>query len=340
MDTRFILCESVRGGHPQLLQQGDSSRTEVMREKASLAPAPYPVNESSNGDEPLERKSRRLELGKGVATEADGSGASWTALVVSALAPLCDDPESETLGTMSDAELSQRIASMALQTLVMEVERERRERRRTGLYKKMSSKYHQYHAKHQAMSDIYHQVPEFQGFREGLKRQEDQLERRVEELKERDEELVRAIARNSELEALLKAKEDELELSQGVMAENADLQLKVASLTAELDTKAVEVDGLKGELNASADKLAAAISKTVSLEDALCLSRSELTGERENSGYQIARFEGRVRELEAELAALQGQMASLRSKEVSRRSQPSTSRPSAGQSSPHCVYEL
>lgn len=49
------------------------------------------------------------------------------------------------------------------------------------------------------------------------------MESGVAELEERDEELVRAIARNSELEALLKAMEDELELSQGVTAENADL---------------------------------------------------------------------------------------------------------------------
>ncbi|XP_070017948.1 uncharacterized protein [Nicotiana sylvestris] len=393
-----------------------------MREKALLAPSPHPVDESSNGDEPLERKRRRLDLGKGVAIEANGSGASGMApvsvfmvdailsgrspqmervgpgagsvrsaeggvssnvggphvkedgsgsdvvsedvdeclgrhtsvevktdgsdchmvipgsynlllnseQVSSALAPLCAAPKSETLGTMSDTELSRRVAGMALQTLVMEVERERRERRRTGLYKKMSSKYHQYHAKHRAMSNIYHQDPKFQVFREGLKQQEDQLERRVEELEERDEELVRAIACNSELEALLKVKEDELELSQGVMAENTDLQLKEASLTVELDAKAVEVDGLKGELNASADKLTTTISKTVSLEDALSLSRSELTGEKENFGRRIVGFDGRVRELEAELALLQGQMALLRSYEVNHRSQPSTSRPSTG----------
>lgn len=47
------------------------------------------------------------------------------------------------------------------------------------------------------MSNIYHQDPEFQVFREGLKQWEDQLERKIEELREGDEELVKAIARNN-----------------------------------------------------------------------------------------------------------------------------------------------
>lgn len=54
----------------------------------------------------------------------------------------------------------------------MEVEGDRRERKRTGLYKKMSMKYQQYYDKHRAMSDVYHQDPEFQVFREGLKQRE------------------------------------------------------------------------------------------------------------------------------------------------------------------------
>ncbi|XP_070029629.1 spindle pole body component 110-like [Nicotiana sylvestris] len=230
--------------------------------------------------------------------------------VASALAPLCAAPESEILGVMRDVDLSQK-------TLVLEVERERRERKRTGLYEKMSSKYQQYRAKHQAISDMYHQDPEFQVFHEGLKQREDQLERKIEELRERDEELVKDVARNSEIEASLKAKEDELELSRGVTAENADLQLKVADLTAELSAKVAEIEGLKGKLNVSANKLAAAISESVSLENTLRISKSELTREREASGRQVAWLEQRVNELEAELVALKGQMASLRAEEAS-----------------------
>ncbi|XP_070010817.1 peroxisomal and mitochondrial division factor 2-like [Nicotiana sylvestris] len=184
----------------------------------------------------------------------------------------------------------------------------------------MSSKYQQYRAKHRSMSDIYHQDPDFQVFREGLKQREGQLERKIEELRERDEEFVKVVTRNNELETSLKVKEDELELTTGVMAENADLQAKVAALTAELSTKATKIEGLKGELNVSAHKLATAISESVSLEDALYISRSELIGESEASGRRAVGLEGRVKELEAELTALNRQMASLRAEDASRRS--------------------
>lgn len=156
-------------------------------------------------------------------------------------------------------------------------------------------KYQQHHAKHQAMSDLYRQDPEFQVFREGLKQRESQLENRVAELEERDEELVRAVARNNELESPLKTKEDELELSRGVIAENADLQLKMAGLSTELSAKIAKIDGLRGELNASADKLSTAISETVSLEDALGLSRSELTREKAASNSRVVELERRIR---------------------------------------------
>ncbi|XP_070011152.1 uncharacterized protein [Nicotiana sylvestris] len=190
------------------------------------------------------------------------------------------------------------------------------------------------------MTDIYYQDPEFQMFREGLKQREAQLERRVAEMEDRDEELVRAITRNNELEALLKAREDELELSQGVimMAENADLQLKVADLNVEMNAKIEEIGGLKGELNAIVDKLAAAISETVSLEDALYMSRSELTREREASGSQVAELKRRIGELGAELSLLQRQVAPPRAGEIYRRPRPSTSRPLAGQGSTRCLF--
>ncbi|XP_070020682.1 uncharacterized protein [Nicotiana sylvestris] len=230
--------------------------------------------------------------------------------VALALASLCAAPESEILGAMSDVELSQKVASMALHNLGLEVARYCRERKRTGLYEKMSSKYQHYHAKHRAMSDIYHQDPEFQVFREGLKQREDQLERKIEELRERDEEFVKFVAQFIELEASLKADEYELELSKGVTAENADLQVKVDDLTAELSAKVAKIEGLKGELIVSTDEPAKAISESVSLEDALRISRSELTREREAYGRHVAGLEGRVKE--AELAALKGQMASPR----------------------------
>ncbi|XP_070015728.1 uncharacterized protein [Nicotiana sylvestris] len=289
---QFTLTESVRGVCPQLVQIEGPSRDMFMREEASSVPTPHLLDESSNRDESLPRKRRRMELGKDVVMDADRN-------------PLCVAPKSEMLRAMGDMELSQNVADMDLWTLIMETECERRERKRTAIYGKTSSKYQQYRAKHRAKADIYNQDPDFQLFREGLKLREDQLERKVEELRERDEELMKAIARNSELEASLKVKEDELELS-------------------------VKIEGLKGELSVGADKLATAISGTAALENTLRVCRLELTEEKEASKLKVAGLEGRVKELEAELSVLNGQVSSLRTEDASRRSQPSMSREAYG----------
>ncbi|XP_070022078.1 uncharacterized protein [Nicotiana sylvestris] len=231
--------------------------------------------------------------------------------VASIFAPLCAAPDSEALKTMSDSELSRSVSYMALRTLILEIERERRERMRMTIYGKMSSKYQEYRTKHRAMADIYNQDHDFQLFREGLKQREDQLARKVEELKERDEDLMKAVSHSSELEEALRAREDELELSRGVVAENADLQAKVDSLTAELDLKTAEVDELKGELSMNADRLAraekervTAIFEAVVSEDALRVCRLERTKDMETYALKTTKLEGRIQGLEAELSAL------------------------------------
>ncbi|XP_019259241.1 PREDICTED: uncharacterized protein LOC109237389 [Nicotiana attenuata] len=211
----------------------------------------------------------------------------------------------------------------------MEIECEGQERRRTALYGKMSSKYQEYRTKHRAMADIYNQDPDFQLFREGLKQREDQLARKVEELREREEDLMKAIARNSELEASLKVKEDELELIRGV-----------ANLTTELDTKTMEINEFKGELGVSSDRFATVVSEAAVLEDALCVCRSELTKEKEASALKIAVLEGRVQGLEAELSALNKKMDSLKAEDVRRQSQPSTSYAPVDPVVPRRLYEL
>lgn len=58
------------------------------------------------------------------------------------------------------------------------------------------------------------------------------------------------------------------------MAENADLQVKVASLTSKLNTKAVETEGIKGELNVDADEPAVAICCMTALKNTLRVCRS------------------------------------------------------------------
>ncbi|XP_070013448.1 filament-like plant protein [Nicotiana sylvestris] len=187
----------------------------------------------------------------------------------------------------------------------------------------------------------------FQLLCEGLKQRADELARKVEELKEQEEDLMRVVACSSELEATLRAKEDELELSRGVVSENADLQAKVASLAAELDMKTIEVDELKGELSANTDKLAyaergraAAISEVAVSEDALCVCKLERTKEMEASVLRTKELEGRIQGLEAELSVLNKQVDSLKAKDVRRQLQPSTSYSPADPVVPRHLYEL
>lgn len=124
------------------------------------------------------------------------------------------------------------------------------------------------------------------------------------------------------------------------MAKNANLQERVAGLTAELNAKAVEVEGLKGELSVGADKYVETIYGTASLQSALCVCRLELAEEKETSSRKVIGLEGRVIELEAQLDALNGQMVSLRVEEASHLSQPSTSSASTNPVVPRSLYEL
>ncbi|XP_070026523.1 uncharacterized protein [Nicotiana sylvestris] len=240
--------------------------------------------------------------------------------VASAFAPLCASPESEAFKVMSDAELSRSVSD-----LIMEIEHKRQERRRTTTYGKMSSKYQEYCSKHRVMADIYNQDRDFQLLCEGLKQIKDQLACKVEELKERDEDLMKVIARSSKLEAALRARENEHELSRGLVAENADLQSKVASLTAELDMKTAEVDELKGESSVNADRLACAererttaVFKEAISEDALRVCRLERTKEMETHALKTAELEGRIQGFEAELPVLNKQVDSLKAEDVRR----------------------
>lgn len=53
----------------------------VVRDEASLIPTPYLLDESSNRDESLSRKRRRMEIRKDMAMDAYRSRASQTTLV-------------------------------------------------------------------------------------------------------------------------------------------------------------------------------------------------------------------------------------------------------------------
>ncbi|XP_070015745.1 uncharacterized protein [Nicotiana sylvestris] len=102
------------------------------------------------------------------------------------------------------------------------------------------------------MADIYHQDPEFQVFRKGLKQQEDQLERKIEALRDRDKELVKVVARNSELEVSL---EDALRIVKLELTEEKEasgrwvamLEGRVKELEAELTALDRQIASLRAE---------------------------------------------------------------------------------------------
>lgn len=62
------------------------------------------------------------------------------------------------------------------------------------------------------------------------------------ELEKVDEQLMTALAWNIESETLLQSKEEELKVSCGVAPEAVDLQTRVAALTAELNSRAAEIE--------------------------------------------------------------------------------------------------
>ncbi|XP_019258756.1 PREDICTED: uncharacterized protein LOC109236972 [Nicotiana attenuata] len=232
-----------------------------------------------------------VDRGDGAAhAEDDGSGADIDPEdVVSAFSPLCDASENTALQAVSDTELSWSISGMALRTLIMEIERDRRDERGTTVFGKLASKYKEYRTKHRALADVFTQDSNFQLFRDGLKQREEELVQKVEELKERDDELMRAIGRCSELEVALKAKDDVLEMSKGITAKNTDLQAR-------------------GRVTV--------VSEIAALEDALRVCRSEQDKEVETSALKVARLEKRIQDLEAELSVLNDQVVALKAKEV------------------------
>lgn len=51
----------------------------------------------------------------------------------------------------------------------MEIEHDRRDERRTIIFKKVTSKYKEYHTKHRALTDVFTKDSDFQLFHNGLK---------------------------------------------------------------------------------------------------------------------------------------------------------------------------
>lgn len=110
-----------------------------------------------------------------------------------------------------------------------------------------------------------------------------------EELDKRDEDLMQSIRRCSELEGMLRAKDEELEVGKGVAAECEDLQAKVlylrakleqnaarvANLSAERTEKVVELERKVAKLERAEGARVAALARAAVLEDTIHVLRSK-----------------------------------------------------------------
>ncbi|XP_019257729.1 PREDICTED: uncharacterized protein LOC109235940 [Nicotiana attenuata] len=129
---------------------------------------------------------------------------------------LCSAAESRSLQEINDSGLSCGMAAMALRTYMLEIECARRADTRAEFFLKMAEKYRLYRNRCREMHGQLRAGASTQFVRE--------------ELEKRDEELMRSIRRCSDLEELLHAKDEELEVGKGFAAEGEDLQAKVQSL--------------------------------------------------------------------------------------------------------------
>ncbi|XP_070029751.1 uncharacterized protein [Nicotiana sylvestris] len=219
------------------------------------------------------------------------------------------------LQTLKDADLSLDISGMALRTLIMEIERDRREEHKMALFKKMQK--------------------------------DEEIKEKDEEMKEKDEELMRSIGWCSVLEEEPRAKEVEHEVSKGVMAKNADLQTHVASLRVEIKQSKARAVNLRGELSTRVEELGraektrmTAVIEEATLGGALRVCRSERAIEAETLELNEASFEERIRDLEAELSKLNEQVIALRVEKAQVQAQPSTSHTFAAPGVSRELYEM
>lgn len=87
---------------------------------------------------------------------------------------------------------------------------------------------------HRTLADMYKQDPNFRVVREGLVEFEAQLKKRMAELEKVDGQLMASVAWATEMEVLIQAKDEELQLGRVVAEEAAELRTRVAALTEEL----------------------------------------------------------------------------------------------------------
>ncbi|XP_009770391.1 uncharacterized protein [Nicotiana sylvestris] len=208
------------------------------------------------------------------------------------------------------------------------------------LYKRMESKYREYRSNHRMMVKIVGEDGQFQALHDKIKKKD-------EELKEKYEEIMRAIGQCSMLEETLRSKEDELEVSKGVMAENTDLRAQVASLIVDLEQSEARVVTLGAELSTRVEELNLAertrmstVVEATTLEGIQRVCRSEQASETETSALKLERLEELIKGLEAKLYGLNEQVITLKAEKEKQQVQPSTSHTSADPSVSRELYKM
>ncbi|XP_019226209.1 PREDICTED: moesin/ezrin/radixin homolog 1-like [Nicotiana attenuata] len=135
-----------------------------------------------------------------------------------------------------------------------------------------------------------------------------------EELEKRDQQLMKAIRRSSVLEEQLRAKDEELELANGVAAECEHLQEKLRSMQSEMDQNLIRVEAMSvewmGKLKELERKVAglesiesawsSALARAAALENTIRVLQSEQESERATTTLREARLEERISEIDQE----------------------------------------
>nr|XP_016497499.1 PREDICTED: myosin-2 heavy chain, non muscle-like [Nicotiana tabacum] len=204
----------------------------------------------------------------------------------------------------------------------------------------MESKYREYRSNHRMMVKIVGEDGQFQALHDKIKKKD-------EELKEKYEEIMRAIGQCSMLEETLRSKEDELEVSKRVIAENTDLRAQVASLIVDLEQSEARVVTLGAELSTRVEELNLAertrmstVVEATTLEGILRVCRSEQASETETSALKLERLEEPIKGLEAKLYGLNEQVITLKAEKEKQQVQPSTSHTSADPSVSRELYKM
>ncbi|XP_070053392.1 peroxisomal and mitochondrial division factor 2-like [Nicotiana tomentosiformis] len=233
--------------------------------------------------------------------------------VVPTLGPLYSDIENETLKKINDNTLSKSIPGLVLNTVILEIESARREKRRKEIFVKLKG---------------------------------NDVRALSEDLKKRDEELMEAVEKWSILEETLRRKEEEFELSKGVEDQCSDLQAQVVQLRGQLKECQFQVEALRGEIAEKQEELEKVESSWLDARrkvDILELANKILRAERENNKSMARakedRLEERMGEMDKETSELYDRVDAFEAEKAQLLERPSSSNASDFPNIPYDLYE-